>query len=178
MLFRSPALTLTPDWSGTPPAPASVKVAARRGVDLTPLDASNPGDALRLQSYLWPGQPERLARTRAALRLTPPPVDQGDAADWLETRLSTVFEGHLHLIYHTIAWQYFPPRTVSRAARAIETAGVAATDTAPLAWLRMESDGTSPGAGMSLWLWPGDLHFELGRIDFHGRWVDWHPSQR
>lgn len=21
--------------------------------------------------------------------------------------------------------------------------------------------------------WPGDRHIPLGRIDFHGRWVDW-----
>ena len=173
-----PALTLSPKWTGSAPAQAQVRVAARRGTDLTPLDVSDPGDALRLQAYLWPDQPERLARTRAALRLPPPPVDQGDAADWLETRLAQPFEGHLHLIYHTIAWQYFPQHTVARATKAIEAAGAAATDKAPLAWLRMESDGTPPGALMDLRLWPGDLHFELGRIDFHGRWVDWHVHQR
>jgi hypothetical protein len=35
----------------------------------------------------------------------------------------------------------------------------------------MENDGTSPGAVMTLRLWPGDVTLDLGRIDFHGRWV-------
>ena len=171
------ALTLTPDWAGNTPEPARVKVAHRRGVDLTPLDASNPDDALRLQAYLWPDQPERLARTRAALHLPPAPVDPGDAADWLDSRLAKPMAGHLHLIYHTIAWQYFPPETSARARSAIETAGARASTNAPLAWLRMEGDDQSPGAGMSVRLWPGDRYFDLGRIDFHGRWVDWRPRQ-
>lgn len=28
-------------------------------------------------------------------------------------------------------------------------------------------------AALTLRLWPGDLRFELGRADFHGRWIDW-----
>ena len=171
-------LTLHPDWKGEPPVPARIRVAERRGVDLTPLDASNPEDALRLRAYLWPDQPDRLARTDAALRLPPARVDQGDAADWLASRLAEDTTNHLHLVYHTIAWQYFPPQTDQRATRALEDAGAKASNDSPLAWLRMEGDTQSPGAGMSLRLWPGDHYFDLGRIDFHGRWVDWRPRQR
>jgi hypothetical protein len=40
----------------------------------------------------------------------------------------------------------------------------------------MEADDATPGAGMTLRLWPGDLRFDMGRVDFHGRWVDWTPK--
>ena len=84
--------------------------------------------------------------------------------------------GHLHLIYHTIAWQYFPDETQARAQARIEQAGAEATDNAPLAWLGMEWDGDE-GAAMTLRLWPGNRTIALGRIDFHGRWISWFPKE-
>ncbi|MDJ0627031.1 MAG: DUF2332 family protein [Rhodobacter sp.] len=167
------ALTLSPDWRGDAPFDCAPRVVDRRGVDLTPLDPQDPGDCLRLLAYLWPDQPDRLARTRAAIAVAEATVERDDAAGWLETRLAQPAPGTLHLIYHTIAWQYFPPETAARARGLIEAAGARATGDAPLAWLGMEADGQIPGAGLSLRLWPGDRHIALGRADFHGRWVDW-----
>ncbi len=132
---------------------------------------------LRLTAYLWPDQPERLARTRAALAVAQAPVDRADAADWLAKRLTTSTDDHLHLIFHTVAWQYFPPETQSRARDLIEAAGARATAQNPLAWFGMEADTLSPGAGLTLRLWPGDTNIPMGRADFHGRWVDWRPEQ-
>jgi hypothetical protein len=173
----TPALTLRPDWSGPAPAAATPRVAARRGVDLTPLDPRDPDDVLRLTAYVWPDQADRLTRTRAALAAADAQVDRGDAADWLADRLADPPRDHLHLVYHTVAWQYFPPATQSRARTLIETAGAAASDARPLAWFGMEADDRSPGAGLTLRLWPGDLTIPLGRADFHGRWVDWQVDQ-
>ena len=104
-------------------------------------------------------------------------VDQADAADWLATRLANPSPGCCHMIYHTIAWQYFPPKVKSACTTSIESAGVHATAQTPLAWFSMEADESSPGAAMTLRLWPGDVRFDLGRVDFHGRWVDWRPQQ-
>ena len=171
-----PALTLTPDWSGPVPEPQSISVAQRRGVDLNPLDPGNPAHAARLLAYLWPDQPHRVALTRAAIAASDAKVEQGDAIDWLESRLATPQDGHLHLIYHTIAWQYFPADAQTRGTALIEAAGARASSTAPLAWLRMENDGGEDGAALTLRLWPGDQHIALGRVDFHGRWVRWQAS--
>jgi hypothetical protein len=168
-----PALTLTPDWTGPLPLAARPRVIDRRGIDLNPLDPVT--DRLRLLAYLWPDQPDRIARTRAALHLAArvrPPVDKGDAADWLETRLRSPNSSALHLIFHTVAWQYFPPATQSRALRAMEAAG----RLAPLAHLSLEADEDTPGAALTLTLWPGNETIALGRTDFHGRWVDWAPA--
>ncbi|MDP3196027.1 DUF2332 domain-containing protein [Tabrizicola sp.] len=166
----SPALTLTPDWTGPLSPFATPTILDRRGTDLNPLDPVT--HRLRLLAFLWPDQPERLARTRAALDLAArlrPPVDRIDAAEWLETRLATPIPGALHLIFHTVAWQYFPPATQARALAGIESAG----QHAPLAHLSLEGDGQPPGAAITLTLWPGGKTIPLGRADFHGRWVDW-----
>jgi len=167
-----PALTLTPDWSGHLPPVCAAKVSERRGSDLNPLDPHAPSDRLRLRAYLWADQPERLALTDAAIRVATGPVDKGDAIDWLATRL-TPRPGALHLIWHSIAWQYFPHAAQARGTALIEAAGAKATDDTPLGWLSMERDVSGPGAALSLRHWPGDHHVALGRIDFHGRWLRW-----
>jgi hypothetical protein len=168
----TPALTLTPDWSGALPPKGAFKVSTRSGVDLNPLDPGNPDDALRLQAYLWPDQPERLALTRAAIKAAKTPVTKGDAIDWLAGQLGHE-QGQLHLIYSTVAWQYFPADLQALGASLIKAAGAAATADTPLAWFGMENDGGGRGAALTLRLWPGDLSFDLGRADFHGRWVEW-----
>ena len=165
-----PTVTLTPDWTGPPPPRATPTILDRRGADLNPLDPV--ADRLRLLAYLWPDQPDRIARTRTALDLATrlrPQIDRADAALWLETRLATPTPDALHLIFHTVAWQYFPSATQSRALTAMEQAG----QTTPIARLSMEADGQSPGAALTLTLWPGGDTLPLGRADFHGRWVDW-----
>lgn len=165
-------VTLAPDWRGELPASAPARVKDRRGVDLNPLDPRSQMDQLRLRAYLWADQPDRMHLTQAAIGLAASAPDKGDAADWLAGRL-TARQGACHLIYSTIAWQYFPARTQATATALLETAGKGATNDAPLAWFGMESDGGANGAALTLRLWPGDLTLSFGRADFHGRWVDW-----
>ncbi len=166
----TPALTLIPHWTGSAPPIALPAILDRRGVDLNPLDPV--ANRLRLLAYLWADQPERIARTHVALNLAAqlrPQVDRSDAASWLETRLAIPTAGALQLIFHTVAWQYFPPATQARALNAMQTAG----QYGPVARLSMESDGQSPGAALTLTLWPVGQTIALGRADFHGRWLDW-----
>nr|WP_275411552.1 DUF2332 family protein [Shimia biformata] len=165
-------LTLSPDWTGPLPEGPASRIIERRGVDLNPLNPRSEDGRLRLMAYLWPDQVDRLARTRAAIAAHDAEVDKGDAIDWLAGRLEHE-PGRMHLIYHTIAWQYFPAEAQKHGTSLIEAAGKRATDDAPLAWLRMEGDDAIPGAALDLRLWPGDRHIQLGRIDFHGRWINW-----
>jgi hypothetical protein len=167
-----PVLTLFPEWRGSPPPANQPSVVSRGGVDLNPLDPRNPDHALKLQAYLWPDQPDRLALTRAAIGAAQTPVTQGDAIDWLENRLAHV-SGQSHMIYSTVAWQYFPDDKKAKGTELIAQAGASATDASPLAWFGMENDGGTHGAALKLRLWPGDLTLDLGRADFHGRWVEW-----
>lgn len=172
----SPALVLAPDWTGPAPPQTTPRIASRAGVDLNPLDPQDAGDLLRLTAYLWADQPERLALTRAAAAVMSARIDKGCAIDWLEQRLDTAPQGHLHLVQHSVAWQYFPADLQARVTALIEQAGAQATHARPLAWLAMESDGDTSGgrgAAVTLRLWPGDITRTLGHVDFHGRWVAW-----
>ena len=114
--------------------------------------------------------------TRAAASIATGPVARGDAIDWLAPRLHAAPPGHLHLIQHTVAWQYFPAEAQTRGRALIEAVGAQATENRPLAWLSMETDGDRTGkigAALTLRLWPGDIRLDLGRADFHGRWINW-----
>ena len=171
-----PAVLLTPDWEGEMPPAASPVIANRAGVDLNPLDPTQGDHLLRLTAYLWPDQPERLNNTRAAASVATARPQKGDAIDWLGPRLASAPQGCLHLIQHTVAWQYFPAEKQAHGRALIEAAGAQATRNRPLAWLSMETDGDTTGklgAALTLRLWPGDIRYELGRADFHGRWIRW-----
>lgn len=175
-----PALTLSPDWDGPLPPLRRPTIAHRAGVDLNPLNPADPQDLLRLTAYLWPDQPHRLDLTRAAAGIMTAQVDRGDAIDWLADRLDLAPDGHVHLIQHTVAWQYFPASAQARGQALIEAAGAVATADRPLAWLSMETDGDTTGglgAALVLRLWPGDVTLPLGRADFHGRWVRWYERE-
>ena len=169
----APVLTFTPDWQGPTPAAHPFTIAERRGVDLTPLNLSDPAEVTRLLSYLWPDQPDRRAMTLAAINALDAQIDQQDAIDWLEARLATPRPGHVHVIYHTVAWQYFPPEVQARGEALIEEAGRAATENAPIARISMEADDEGRGAGLTLTMWPDGTRQTLARVDFHGRWIEW-----
>ena len=171
-----PAVLFTPEWEGAAPPAGNPQIVERAGVDLNPLDPTRADHLLRLTAFLWPDQPERLTMTRAAASIASGQVAQGDAIDWLAPRLASAPQGHLHLIQHTVAWQYFPAAAQARGRALIEAAGAQATPNRPLAWLSMETDGDTTGkvgAALTLRLWPGDITLDLGRADFHGRWVKW-----
>ncbi|MAC79775.1 MAG: hypothetical protein CML66_17120 [Rhodobacteraceae bacterium] len=168
-----PVLTLTPDWTGPTPEPAPFAIADRGGVDLTPLNLKDKDEVTRLLSYLWPDQPDRRDLTLRAVAALDATIDKADAIDWLETRLATPRPGHVHVIYHTVAWQYFPDAVQARGEALIARAGAQATAEAPLARIAMEADGKGRGAGLTLRTWPDGESRDLARIDFHGRWIDW-----
>lgn len=166
------ALELRPEWRGAPPPVAAPVVVDRRGVDLRPVDVRSGEGQLCLRAYLWPDQPERRALTDAAIAVAEAPVDAGDAVAWLGPRLAAA-RGTLHVVYHTIAWQYFPPPAQAAGEALFEQAGRAATAAAPLARLSVEADAGGPGAAVTLQVGPDGAVIPLGRMDFHGRWLDW-----
>jgi hypothetical protein len=170
------SVNLAPRWEGPPPPQAAIEVAERAGCDLNPLDPSSKDDRLRLFSYIWADQQDRLDRTAAALAMAAESglrVEKADAIDWLRHRLATPRRDMTHVIYHTIAWQYLPPALKAEGEALIAEAGTRATDDAPLARLQLEADGKPEGAAMLLTLWPTGETREIGRADFHGRWVKW-----
>ncbi|WP_455270137.1 DUF2332 domain-containing protein [Rhizobium herbae] len=176
-LLPSPVL-ITPEWRGAKlPLDIPIHVESRAGCDLNPLDPASEEDALRLLSYIWADQQDRLERTRFALSIAAAnrqTVDRADAVDWLEQRLQDVHEDQVHVIYHTIAWQYLPASSKAQGEALITAAGERATEKSPLARLQLEADEQKHnGAALTLQIWPSGEKHLIGRADFHGRWVEW-----
>jgi hypothetical protein len=172
------SVVLTPEWRGADLSEqhAELTVAERAACDLNPLDGQSPDDRLRLLSYLWADQAERLTLTRAAMQTLdrhPVQVDRADAIAWLQRRLAVPRPDSVHVVYHSICWQYFSRDEQAAGETLLRTVGARATERAPVAWLRFEEDGAGPGAGLWLTTWPGGLDQNLARADHHGRWVHW-----
>jgi hypothetical protein len=175
-------ILLKPKWHGQPPPIHNPAIAGRRGCDVNPLDVHDDRDMARMVSFIWPDQTDRLRRTEKAIELArrffpPAAVDRCDAAEWLEQRLPVRHEGALHVIAHTIAWQYFPKDVQGACRKLIQSAGRDASGNAPIAWLSLEAaDGR--GASINLQRWPSGEASEIGRAHFHGQWIDWYPDGR
>jgi hypothetical protein len=65
-----PRVAMSTQWSGPSPRfPAHAAIRNRAACDQNPLNASKAEDRLRLRSYIWPDQPERLERLNAAMEI-------------------------------------------------------------------------------------------------------------
>jgi hypothetical protein len=167
-------LQLKPAWKGPPPPQAEVRVLSREGVDLNPLRL--PQDGGRLLAYVWADQHDRLARLEAALAIAaadPPPVERAEAADWLERTLPAAQRvGAVRVVFHSIAWQYFPSETRHRIEALMHRLGSEASPQAPLAWLRYEQQPGDPKHSLRLLTWPGEDRL-LAWLHPHGAEVEW-----
>lgn len=165
------------DWRGRPPPlPPRIAVASRAGCDRAPIDLRDAGQRQRLLSYVWPDQPQRLARLRAALALAerePPPLTAADAADWAEAELAAPQPGACLVLAHSIVWSYLRAATQQRLRAALHTAGGRARPDAPLAWLRYELRRADAAPELRLTLWPGGVERRLATGHPHGAWADW-----
>lgn len=174
----SSAVRFTGDWcTGVPavPAPRAV-VIERRGVDVAPIDATDPAQGLRLLSFVWPDQTERMERLRGAVSVAavhPPLVDRGSADAWLRASLDRV--GHVAtVVFHSIVWQYLGPETQAGLRGALEDAGARATADAPLVWARMEPAGPLADVRATVWRGGPPTETVLAEIGYHGRGLRWH----
>jgi hypothetical protein len=152
-------------------------VSARVGIDLSPLDPTDPADARWLHACLWPDQPARHARLEAALavaREDPAEVRRGDALDELPGLIAEAPADALVCVFHSAAVVYFGERVreLTERLEALER---------DVAWVSAEAPGVlggrpvEDGAPVHFTLMagrPGALA-ERGRMGHHGGWLEW-----
>ncbi|MCV0394540.1 MAG: DUF2332 family protein [Rhizobiaceae bacterium] len=169
---------LRPDIDGTaPPLDGALEIVGRAGCDIAPVNLNDDAARMRLLSYVWPDQHDRLERARGAIALARTAgieLAQCDAAAFLRGALAARPPEAAFVLFHSIMWQYMPQATQAAITTAMAEAGEGAVPEAPVAWLRMEPGLISePFATLSLTLWPGGETHSLARCDYHGRWIDW-----
>lgn len=169
------------DWRGpAPPVHARPAIRDRAACDLNPLNVADEAERLRLKSYIWPDQPDRLARFDAAAALaveTGVKVERADAAAWLARKLASRAPDAATIVYHSVFLQYPPKPARAAIIESITSAGAAASAQAPLAWVRMEPEAVTDGIYnglrfvIDLTTWPGGERRILGYTDGHVRAV-------
>ena len=171
------AVLIRADWQGAMPVlPERIDVASHAACDVSPIDLQSDGAALRLMSYVWPDQRERLDRLRAAIALAQRlqvRVEAADALTWAQDALATQRSGCATVIYHSVMWQYLPEPTRNGLRGLIEATGSHATRAAPLAWLAFEPPAADAHMLLTLTLWPGGERRVLAEAHPHGQWVRW-----
>jgi hypothetical protein len=162
---------------GKPPLPAAMpRVVWRAGIDLNPLDISDPAQVAWLETLVWPEQTERLANLRAAVRIArtvKPRVAYGDLRDDL-THLSRAAPKDATLvIFHTAVLSYVRSRAdrQSFAARAKSLCQYWISNESPRAVPELASTaGVSGTAGRFLLSVNG---VPMAWTDPHGASLEW-----
>lgn len=178
---------------GAPLPPGDWALSHRHGLDLAPLDATDPDDLRWLQACLWPhdgARRERLARAAAQMRTLPVTLQQADdCIAAIEPWLRTLPAGVQPVMLSSWVLYYFPADALARlratADRLAQSHG--------LAWIcgdlpQLSAQGPAPAlpalppdesaASATLWtlrraLDGGVVERALGWSHPHGRWVAW-----
>lgn len=151
------------------------EVVWRAGLDLNPLDVSDPEEAAWLETLVWPGQEARAERLRAALRLAkqvPVPVARGDLLKDLPSLAATAPEDATLVIFHSAVLAYVSPEDREKFTRQVTELGAV--------WISNESPDVLPWIAEKLEKRPPDDRFLLA-VDGepvaltgpHGQTIEW-----
>ncbi|NUR69212.1 MAG: DUF2332 domain-containing protein [Hamadaea sp.] len=106
----SPVLECT--LTGIEPPAARPVVVWRAGIDLNPLDVTDPGDVAWLDALIWPDQLHRRDRLRQAVEIAaadPPLLVQGDLVTDLPALAAQAPAGATLVVFHTSVLYQVPP---------------------------------------------------------------------
>ncbi len=153
---------------GIRPPRAVPSIASRTGLDLDPVDPTDPASAAWLEALVWPEHEDRLATLRAALEIrreTPVTMVAGDATHHLPHVLDGLPPGPVAIVHTVMAYQ------LSEAQRAeLDAVCVAAERERPLVRIGMEPWSGSPYPRLTL----GASQREgtvVASAHAHGRWL-------
>ena len=146
----------------------------RAGCDLAPIDASRAEGQLRLRSFIWPEDTDRMSRLDSALAMfSPVNIEACPASTWVRTQFDTSRSGTITVVMHSVVMPYLSAAEKQDFEDAIAQAGAAATDHAPIAWLRLEPSEEWGEVTLEVDVWPGGRHEVLATCTPHGAQINW-----
>ncbi|HET7459954.1 MAG TPA: DUF2332 domain-containing protein [Longimicrobium sp.] len=110
----------------TPVPDQAPEIAWRAGLDLNPVDLSAPDEASWLETLVWPGNPSRAERLRAAIAIAredPPRVVRGDLLADLPPLAATAPADATLVIFHSAVLAYVTPEVRKRFAEQVKDLG-------------------------------------------------------
>ena len=125
------------------PTRALPEVVARVGIDLDPVDVTDPDDARWLRACLWPDRPERIAKLEAEIALAaeaPPLLLPGDAVEVLPEAFAQVPADALPVVTTTWALSRLPLESRLRFLHRLDEAAAGRAVT----WVSAEGVGVAP----------------------------------
>ena len=166
------------EWFDRAP-PVSLRtplVVGRMATDLSPIDIHDEHEALRLTSFVWPDQIDRMARLRDAIeiarsrgvRVRALPADRA-IVETLGDRLERTT-----VVFHSIVWQYLGDQVQEGFRDSLHRLGGDASPDRQLIWARMEPAG--PMADVQVDVWDGTgapSRRRLATVGYHGRGLRW-----
>lgn len=171
-------VTIDDAWRGTLPPGRQVRIVARHGYDIAPIDVGDTDGEMTVLSYVWPDQGARLARLRGAIevaRRVPAALERRTAAHAVAGL--TLTDGALTVLWHSITWQYLSADERSEVRAHVAALAGRADARSPFAHLTMEPAREGPGAPIKFVVrarvWPQGEPQMLGECHPHGPPVDW-----
>jgi hypothetical protein len=150
------------------------RVGRRIGVDLAPVDVTGAEGALRLRSFVWPGQAGRMERLDAALgavRAEPPELRRGDLVELLPRLLAERRADALTIVFQTAVLGYLSDEGWEEERSVLEASGQKGGLAA--VWTARPADEVHDYWGLWAQTWPGGAPELLAHADFHGAWLEW-----
>jgi hypothetical protein len=142
------------------------------GIDLNPLDPSDPEDRSWLECLVWPDQPERAAQLIGALDTavrSPVAVHRGDLLTKLSDVLDQAPPNATPVVFHSAVLAYLTPESRAEFADLLQTLDVV--------WVANEAPGVAVDAEPPLYdTAPFVLSVNGDRVAYthpHGDWIDW-----
>ena len=171
-----------------PVPPAFPRITGRIGIDQHPIDLSHPDEARWLMACLWPDQPDRFARIRAAIDIArehPPEIRRTDAVGGLRCAVTSAGEQGHPVVMNSWVLNYLTD--TQRVAYLAELEAIGRDR--DLSWVYAESPALCPGlpfpsefgnhhltALMSVrWRNGARKVDHLGVAHPHGYWLHWAP---
>jgi hypothetical protein len=165
-------------WRGALPPDGAVRIVARSGYDIAPIDVTGSDGEVTALSYVWPDQDARLRRLRGAIavaRNVPATLERRTAAEAVAGL--TLERGALTVLWHSITWQYLSDDERAAVRDGIEALGGHADATSPFAHLTLEPARDGPGSPIRFLVrarsWPGGELAVLAECHPHGPPVNW-----
>ena len=150
------------------------QVVSRLGLDLNPLDLTDPEDVLWLRALVWPEHRTRAELLRKAIEVVQavrPPVQAGDALVLLPQAMAAAPREATLCLYHSFALNQFSPEMREQLKAII----IEHSWQRPILVISFEWRPQGyPTLGLTRYFEGSVDEQILAQCEAHGAWIEWH----